>query len=177
MLEHDLLIWLAAPLLVVGAMPLLDGGRELPARARSFIHWVTHPVVALGISSITLWMWHLPLAYDLALQSEAVHGLEHASFLGVYLLYWWPLMAPASRTPWLHGNAARFGYLLAGATQSALLASLITFHRDVLYASYAVAPRVTALSPLADQRLAGMLMLIPGVVVYTFAAMYLLREE
>jgi cytochrome c oxidase assembly factor CtaG len=177
MLEHDLLIWVAAPLLLVGVIPLRARGRAAPARERSLVRVGTHPVVALGISSAVLWAWHLPWAYDRALRSETVHALEHASFLGAYVLYWWPIMAPASLTLWLRGNASRVVYLLAGATQSAILASLIAFHADVLYATYTVAPRVTSLSPLADQRLAGMLMLFPGVVVHVIAAIYLLKDE
>lgn len=70
----------------------------------------------------------------------------------------------------LRTDAGKVVYLLAGMTQSALLGALITFHRTVLYSGYLEAPGASAASVLADQRLAGMLMWVPGMVVFVVIA-------
>jgi putative membrane protein len=177
MVEHDLLIWITAPLMLFGVIPLFEGGPAPSPAVRRIVDGLTHPVVAIAVSTSLLWGWHVPAAYEWALRNEEVHLLEHASFLGGSLLYWWPLVAPPSLTRWLPRNPSRALYLLAGTTQSATLASLIAFHHSVLYPTYLAAPRLTTLSAIADQRLAGMLMVFPGALIFTVAVIYLLRKE
>jgi putative membrane protein len=120
-------------------------------------------------------VWHSPPAYDLALSNVAVHSVEHACLLVGYVLYWWPLIVPPSTIGGLHSNAARTGYLLAGATQSALLGAVIAFHGSVLYTQYLSAPGATLSSALVDQRLAGAIMWYPGAVVFAVAAALVIR--
>jgi putative membrane protein len=176
MLEHDLLIWIAAPLLLVGALPLLGDARRLPEAVRRSLALLTHPALAWGISTVVLWTWHAPPVYGLALTNPIVHGVEHLWFLGGYLLYWWPLIAPPAVVGWLRSNTGRAAYLLAGATQSALLGAVIMFHSSVIYPAYLHAPGATLASALADQRLAGALMWFPGAAVFALAAALVLQE-
>lgn len=175
MLEHALLIWIAAPLILVGALPLLRNVRRLPAPLRS-LAIITHPAPAWAISTVVLWAWHAPPAYELALTNPIAHGVEHLWFVGGYLLYWWPLVAPPTAVGRLHSNVARAGYLLAGATQSALLGAVIMFRSDVIYSQYLHIPGATLSSALADQRLAGALMWFPGAVVFALAAALAIQE-
>jgi cytochrome c oxidase assembly factor CtaG len=170
MLTHDILIWITTPLLIIGVLPLLGDTHRLPRLLRSILAFVTRPVVALLVSTALLWIWHAPSAYDLALTNQPVHDFEHLCFVAGFLLYWWPLLAPPSQIGGLRSDPARVLYLLAGMTQSALLGALITFHSTVLYRGYLRVPGASAASALSDQRLAGMLMWLPGMVVFMVLA-------
>lgn len=175
MIEHDLLMWVGAPLLVMGALPLVADGRWLPAALRRSIAFLTRPVVAFTISTVLLWAWHAPPAYDLALTSLPVHGVEHLCYLAGYFIYWWPLIAAPSMLGGLQSSAARVGYLVAGATQSGLLGALLTFAGSVWYPHYSLVPGATVASALADQRWAGALMWFPGAIVFAVAAALTIR--
>ena len=177
MLGHDIFIWIAAPLLVLGMLPLVERSGELPRSVRAPIVFLTHPVVAWVISTALLWVWHYPANYDRALSNNPVHGLEHACFLVGYIIYWWPLIAPPSIIGGLHTNATRAGYIIAGAMQSALLGALIMFHGSVIFPHYLNLMGLTGSTALADQHLAGALMLFPGAVVFTLAAALLIQTE
>jgi len=176
MVEHDLLIWVVAPLVLVGVAPMLDRAERFPAIVRNAGGHLTRPLVAWVTSTILLWVWHAPLAYEWTLADETVHHIEHLSFLGAYLLYWWPLIGSSREMDSLRTNGARVAYLVAGMMQSALLGALITFHQSVLYSAYLHVPGVTPASALADQRLAGALMWFPGAIVFTVAAALVIRQ-
>ena len=176
MVEHDLLIWVVAPLVLLGIGPMLDRAEQLPAVVRKARGYLTHPLVAWVTSTMLLWVWHAPLAYEWTLADETVHHIEHLSFLGAYLLYWWPLIGSSREIASLPTNGARVAYLVAGMMQSALLGALITFHQSVLYTAYLHVPGVTPASALADQRLAGALMWFPGAIVFTVAAALVIRQ-
>jgi cytochrome c oxidase assembly factor CtaG len=125
---------------------------------------------------VTLWAWHAPAVYGLALTNPVVHEIEHLCFVGGYLLYWWPLVAPPTAAGRLHSNVARAGYLLAGATQSALLGAVILFRSSVIYSQYLHIPGATLSSALVDQRLAGAIMWLPGAIVFALAAALVMKE-
>jgi cytochrome c oxidase assembly factor CtaG len=107
MLQHLLLMMAAPPLLWLGA-PLFPVLRGLPRQIRTY--WVapllrspvlralfaraTHPAVALPLFVAATWLWHAPAAYELALRSSGWHYLQHASFLGTGLLFWYPVVRP-----------------------------------------------------------------------------------
>lgn len=172
MVGHDVYIWIAAPLMVWGLVPLFGAGDKLPTAMRQLLILLTHPVVAWVASTMLLWIWHLPVNYDRALSNRAIHGLEHACFITGYVIYWWPLIAAPGAVGGLHTNAARAGYLLAGAMQSALLGALIMFHGSVIYPHYLDLPGLAGSSSLADQGLAGAIMLFPGAAVFVLAAAF-----
>ena len=176
MVEHDLLIWVVAPLVLLGIAPMLDRAEQLSAVVRKARGYLTHPLVAWVTSTMLLWVWHAPLAYEWTLADETVHHIEHLSFLGAYLLYWWPLIGSSREIASLPTNGARVAYLVAGMMQSALLGALITFHESVLYTAYLHVPGATPASALADQRLAGALMWFPGAIVFTVAAVLVIRQ-
>jgi putative membrane protein len=176
MLGHDLFIWIAAPLMVLGVEPLFEHADELPRIVRASVAFLAHPLVAWLLSTALLWIWHSPANYDRALSNSMLHAFEHACFLVGYGIYWWPLIASAPTVGGLRTNAARAGYLLAGAMQSALLGALIMFHEGVLYSHYLNLSGLAGSSVLEDQRLAGALMLFPGAVVFALAAVLVVRR-
>jgi cytochrome c oxidase assembly factor CtaG len=173
MVQHELLIIIAAPLLVLGR-PLIAFLWAVPAKWRSKIgHLATAPAVAKSWRFITgpfvvtiahavaLWIWHLPSWYDAALRSEFIHGLEHSSFLFTAALFWWTL---------IHGRYGRMGYGIAvvyvfvTAAHTGALGALIAMSPNVIYPMY---------PSLEDQQLAGIIMWIPAGVLMTTVAVAL----
>jgi cytochrome c oxidase assembly factor CtaG len=176
MVQHILLLAIAPPLLLLGS-PLLPIIRGLPktfvrplARQRwlrSMVATLTHPVAALGISSLILWAWHVPALYDLALEHPIVHAAEHALFVAGGLLFWWPVVQPwPSRARWPRG--AIIPYLLLADVENTLLAAILTFSDRVLYPWYAHTPNA-----LQDQVLAGVLMWVAMSLVFLVPAFVL----
>ncbi len=185
MVQHELLIYLAPPLLLVGrALPFSLWGmprflrRELSrllvqeSVLRRGLRFLTRPVVAFVLSTAILWLWHHPLAYNLALENDTVHDLEHLSFFLAFLLYWWPLIGSPPQRPQLTTDGARGLYLVAGGMQSALLGGLITFTNHVVYTYYLTVSRPGGLSLLADQQLGGVVMWFPGPLIFGLAAAF-----
>ena len=109
--------------------------------------------------------WHIPQAYELALSSDSWHTVEHICFLFTGLLFWFPLIQPwpsVSRgSRW-----ALLPYLVGADLVNTAYSASLTFSRKVIYPSYASAPRVFDISPLADQAAAGALMWVIGSIFY-----------
>jgi putative membrane protein len=108
--------------------------------------------------------------FQATLDSEIVHTLQHLSFLGSALLFWWAL---------IHGREGLLGYgaaalyLFTTSVHSGVLGALITFARDVWYPAYARSTESWGLTPLEDQQLGGLIMWIPAGLVYVFAGLML----
>ncbi|MEJ2292120.1 MAG: cytochrome c oxidase assembly protein [Deinococcales bacterium] len=94
MLQHLLLILVVPPLLLWG-LPV-DATRRLLdiGLVRRLEGVVGRPLVALPVAIVTLWAWHLPALYDVALRNESVHALEHLMFLVTATMFWWPVLTP-----------------------------------------------------------------------------------
>ena len=182
MLQHMLLMMLVPPLLLVGA-PLIPLMRGLPTfAAREFagplVNWsfanragraLTHPAVGLLLMGATMFAWHVPSAYELALRSSGWHQVEHACFLLMSLIFWWPVVQPwPSRARWQRG--AMVPYLLVADLQNTVLSAALVFSDRVLYPSYAVMPRVFGLSVLQDQVAAGAMMWVLGSLAFILPA-------
>jgi putative membrane protein len=181
MLQHLLLIVVAAPLLALGAplVPLLWAlpphprhavaavWRQAPA-LRAGWRALSRPALAWALQALALWLWHLPPLYEAALASEPVHAAEHVSFLGTALLFWWPLVRPGP-TNRLGGGMGTL-YVFTAAVQGSALGALLTFAPAPWYGAYDAPTRAWGLTPLEDQQLAGLLMWIPSSLVYLLAA-------
>jgi cytochrome c oxidase assembly factor CtaG len=110
-----------------------------------------------------LWAWHIPALYDAALANRAVHVLEHAGFLATAALFWWAvLLGHGHRPP--HGAGVLYTFGLAA--QSTALGAMLTFARTPWYTSHLTSAARHGLSPLEDQQLAGLIMWVPGGLVY-----------
>jgi putative membrane protein len=193
MTEHLLLALGAAPLLLLGKplVPLLSGlppserrtvarmlapGRPLPTLGRH----VADPRVAMLVYVGAFAVWHLPPLYDLAQGSSPAHYLEHLTFFATALMFWWPVIHPRGgprRLP----KMASIIYFALPMVEGTLIGGLLTFANAPLYATYVQAPRLTGLSVVEDQQLAGLIMWIPGGLVYAAAVLAslvgVLREE
>jgi cytochrome c oxidase assembly factor CtaG len=177
MVQHLLLTLVAAPLLALAApitlllrvssaetrqrfiLPLLH---SRPVRAISF------PVVTWVLFAGVMWISHFSPLYDAALDNEALHVFEHALYLGVSMLFWWPVVG-ADPSPWRMPHAARIFYLFLGMPQSSFLGLAIFSAPDVMYPHYATLERSWGPSPLADQQLAGGIMWVGGDLIFLVA--------
>ena len=168
MAQHLLLIMVMPPLLLMG-MPgwLLRSLVQRPSVA-GLARLATSPVVAFVLFNGNLWLWHLPAPYDLALRYEGIHIVEHLSFMATAVINWWPVLGPLLEVPRL-SHPGRMAYLFLNSLASAALGILLVFARDPLYPSYVEAPRVFGISALADQQLGGLIMWVPGGLVYLLA--------
>jgi putative membrane protein len=166
MTQHELLMVLAAPLLVLarpldtyvwlltpGARRALQG--EPNRRLRALAAFLTAPLFALLIHGLVRWLWHLPWLFEAALRDEWTHGVQHATFFLSALLFWWGVV---------EGRYGRSGYGLASlfvlvtALHSGALGALLALGTSPWYPLYTWRARGLALDPLADQQLAGLVM-------------------
>jgi putative membrane protein len=185
MTQHELLISLGAPLLVLGR-PLIPFLWALPiewritlgevARSKRFgATWqaLTRPSVAFALHAVALWTWHLPRFYQATLTSELVHSLQHTTFLATALLFWWTIFN--ARGGEFRRGLAVF-YLFATVLQTGALGALLTFGGNLWYPAYAATTLPWGLTPLEDQQLGGLIMWIPGSLAYVLAALWIFAE-
>jgi putative copper resistance protein D len=177
MVQHLLLTMVAAPLLVLAApitlllryaSPETRRGLILPFLHSRPMRFIAHPVVTWILFAGVMWVSHFSFLFDAALENELWHLLEHALYLGVALLFWWPVVG-ADPSPWRLPHAARVGYLFLGMPQSSFLGLAIFSAPAVLYTHYAPVERSWGPTPLADQQIAGGLMWAVGDLVFLTA--------
>jgi putative membrane protein len=184
MAQHEVLMIIAAPLLAI-ANPLLAFVWGLPRPVRSAVGrfvgappvrllWraITIPFVAWAVHALALWVWHVPVLFEATLDSEAVHALQHLSFFGTALLFWWTVV----RHRGVLGHGAATLYVFTTSVHTALLGALLTFARTVWYPAYTATAPAWGLTPLEDQQLGGLIMWIPAGAIYVIAALALIAQ-
>jgi putative membrane protein len=182
MMQHLLLMTVAPPLIWLGSplMPLLHGlPRALvqrilgPVLRRSEIQrlgrTVAQPAFCWFAAAAALVGWHVPAAFTLALQSEAWHIVEHASFLAAGLLFWWPVVQPWPSAP-APPRWSTLLYLFLATVPCDILSGFLVFSERVAYPVYFSASRQLSLSVLTDQQCAGALMWTSVTLIYLVPA-------
>ena len=186
MIEHEIVMAVAAPLLVLAwpAGVLMWG---LPATVRAAVgrawnrlgvrglwHRATQPATATLLHGLAIWVWHVPRLFDAAVASSTLHRLQHLSFLGTALLFWWAMLRRSPR-------GAAVWHLFVTMTHTGILGALMALAPRVLYRLQTENAPMFGLTPLEDQQLAGVIMWIPAGTVYAGAAIALaalwLRES
>jgi cytochrome c oxidase assembly factor CtaG/ferredoxin len=181
MLQHLLLMMIAPPLLLL-ANPLLPLLRGLPKQfvkegLGPFLSWkplqrffarLTSPVVAWLVFAFSTVLWHLPFFYELALRSPDWHAAQHAFFLLTGILFWWPVVQPGPGKP-RYPRWVAIPYLLFGDILNTAISVVFVFSNALIYPSYG-AVRASSMSAHSDQTLAGLLMWVPGSIVYLVPA-------
>jgi putative membrane protein len=180
MAQHELLMAVAAPLLVLGR-PLLPFVWALPMSwRRAAGSWVavppvrrawwlvTLPPAAWTLHAAAIWLWHAPPLFQATLRSELIHSLQHLSFLGTGLLFWWTLLR--GRQGRLGGPAAVL-YLFTTSLHTTVLGALLTFSSRLWYPLYGSSTAAWGLTPLEDQQLAGLIMWVPANLAYLVATL------
>jgi putative membrane protein len=184
MVQHLLLILIAAPLCVLGA-PLVPAlwafsparRRRLgrwwcgATRLRHAVHTMTQPGVVFVLHMTLLWFWHFPAPYRVALEHEGVHAMEHLSFFGSAALFWWVVAQPTGR----RRASEPVSLLLVFGTlmHSGALGAVLMFAPVPWYPIHAAGVHAWGTTLIEDQQLAGLLMWIPAGAVYVAAAAWL----
>jgi putative membrane protein len=172
MLQHELLMVAAAPLFVL-ARPLEAWAWGLPrawaAGVAGFARrpvveatWraLTEPVGAWILHAAAIWIWHIPPLFEIALRHEGVHALQHSTFLGSALFFWWSVLQPRGKPGGL-AIASLFTTML----HTGALGALLTFGPRPWYTAYESTGHF-GLTLLEDQQLGGLLMWVPGGTAY-----------
>ncbi len=189
MIEHLLLIMWAAPLLVL-ANPLpfllwgLPGGRRVGVALfsrHSFIRKALQALTPRGIVLllfvVVLWGWHDPIAYNAALRIGWLHDIEHFLFFATGLLFWWIVIGAAPRLHRPTTPLFRVAYVMAAAAGNMIPGVVISLASAPLYAHYLSMPRVAGISAMQDQIIGGMLMWVPGTMIFLITAVLLVLRN
>jgi putative membrane protein len=183
MLQHELLMVIAAPLLVV-ARPDLAFLWALPFQSRRWIgrlqrnRWLhsfwlglTTPLTAWLVHAVALWSWHIPSLFNSTITSDWIHALQHSSFFGTALLFWGSLL-------YSHMGKRAYGrgilYVFTTAIHTSILGALLTFAASPWYSIYSTSTAAWGLTPLEDQQLGGLIMWIPAGIIYIIVGLWLL---
>ncbi|MEO6779115.1 MAG: cytochrome c oxidase assembly protein, partial [Gemmatimonadaceae bacterium] len=165
MVQHLLITLLLPPLLIAGTpgwmlRPLI---RRAPVRAVA--RFVTRPVMCYVIFNLVIIGWHLPLFYNAAMANHNIHIGEHLMFMAAAVLFWWPFLSPMPELPRL-AYPGQLLYCFLSTLPMSVVAIYITMADHVLYPAYASAPRIWQLTPMMDQRVGGLIMWVPGSLVF-----------
>ena len=173
MIQHMLLELVAAPLLLAGA-PITLALRVSSPRVRRgllavlqsrVVHVISFPVIAWVLFAAVNWGWHFSTLYDQALENDLLHYVQHATFLGAALLFWWPAIG-ADPSPWRLPHPMRLFYLFLAMPQNSFLGVALLQTSTVLYPHYVTNGRTWGPSPLEDQHLGGVLMWVMGDMAF-----------
>lgn len=180
MLQHELMMLGAAPLLVAGrplAVFLWGFGQKTRQRIARFVKmraiqrtWsgLTRPATAWTLHMLILWAWHFPSLFQASLANDWVHALQHFSFLASALLFWSALIGPQHAHRHFGGSVL---YVLTTAIHTGILGALLTFSPYAWYPAYAGKTEAWGLSLLEDQQLGGLIMWVPAGFVLILAGM------
>lgn len=189
MIQHLFLFMLAPPLLLIAnPMPFIMWALPRPERRqmgrlltqkslfRQVLVAITAPGVVWLVYSINLWLWHDPNPYQAAIENEWLHDIEHLSFFFTGMAFWWHVTDAA---PKFHGRRTytmRMGMLVANYFPNLFLGIGITMAGSLIYTYYEGVPRTWGIDPLQDQTIGGLIMWIPGGMMYIMALLILLAR-
>jgi len=182
MVEHLLLMSVVPPLLLYGlpVVPVLRGLPEFILRRiaplmrspalRHFAHWLVTPLVAWLLMNATFLGWHVPAAYDFALDHENWHVVEHVCFLTSSILFWWCLIRPWPTKTCTVTWGLLF-YLVSADVVNTMLSAFLAFCDRPVYPFYLNHPNPFGVSPLEDQVLGAVIMWVFGSLAFLLPAM------
>ncbi|RMG89690.1 MAG: cytochrome c oxidase assembly protein [Chloroflexi bacterium] len=191
MVQHLLLVMVAPPLLLLanpmavmlwglpGKGRYVAGGvvgrllhRDSATRRR--IRQVTQPGIVWMLWAVMVFGWHDPGAYNAALRSELVHDVEHLTFFVAGMLFWWHVTGAGPRIHPGFSQVGRIAFTLAAIPPNMLTGVVLAFARAPVYSYYESVPRLWGISVMTDQQLGGIIMWIPGSMMYLIAALILI---
>jgi cytochrome c oxidase assembly factor CtaG len=163
MIEHLLLGEIGALLIVLGLTgpliaPILTF-RVFGVRIFDRLCVLAHPLVAFPLWALDLYLWHLPALYQAALRHPGIHVLQHAMFLGLGINMWMCLFGPLPMPAWF-GNTGKLMYIVAVRLTGAVLGNIFLWSGTVFYSYYLHGDAAYGISPLADQSIAGAVMMV-----------------
>jgi len=183
MIEH-LLLMSAIPMLLLYGLPVVPLLRGLPRPVLTFVvgplvrvtalrrvsEWLVTPAVAWLGMNVAYLAWHVPSAYNYALENETVHGLEHLCFLLTSLLFWWYIFRPWPAKP-RPDDWGMLVYLALGDVVMTMLSAFLAFCERPVYSYYVEHPNPFGISVMDDQVLGAVVMWVLGSFAYLVPAM------
>lgn len=177
MLQHMVLLAVAPPLVLLArpmpqfmlALPTAVRRRIGPYLGRLYGATAATPVTAFLTHGLVIWLWHLPLPFQIVLHHQLLHDGVHILFFGTGLWFWWSLIAPGRLGQGGFGSAAVLSVLTM--MHMGMLGALLTFAPQLLYPEHPAG--FGGFDQLSDQQLSGLVMWIPGGLIYTVAALVL----
>jgi putative membrane protein len=182
MAQHEILMAVAAPLLVAGRpdhvfLWLFSGGKQsllegpIHCSALGKLYKVLMlPSVAWSLHALALLLWHVPFLFDATISHESIHALQHLSFLGTAMLFWAALL-------YGHLGSDSYGagivYVFTTAVYTSILGALLTFSASPWYSVYASTTKLWGVTPLEDQQIGGLIMWVPAGIVYIVVGLWL----
>jgi putative membrane protein len=182
MAQHEVLMLIAAPLMVLGRPFIVTLWGLTPSSRAAVAGFARRPLVVrvwdrctgaltvLLLHAAVLWAWHVPALFESALHSESVHVVQHLGFFLTAALFWWALV---------HGRYGRLGYgigvmyVFATAMHTQILGALLTFGSRTWYPTHTARTVAAGMNAVADQQLAGIVMWIPFGVVFVLVGLAL----
>ena len=165
MVQHLLLTLAVPPLLLAGT----PGWMLRPVLSKRYVspvaRFFTRAPIAFVTFNVTFAIWHLPPFYNAAMANHSLHIGEHLMFMTAAVLMWWPLLSQLPEFPRLaYPGQMLYSFLMS--IPMSIVAIYIAMADHVLYPAYSAAPRVLPLTPLEDQLLGGLIMWIPGGIIF-----------
>jgi putative membrane protein len=181
MVQHEVLMLVAAPLLVI-SRPLVPFLHALPFEWRRTVgRWskfgivqsiwrsLTTPLNAWLIHAAALWIWHFPSLFQATLSSDWIHAAQHLSFFLSALLFWWALFYGRGQ----HAYGTGVLYIFTTGIHTGILGALLTLSTRLWYPAYQNSTAAWGLTALEDQQLGGIIMWVPASLVYLAAGLVL----
>lgn len=163
MLEHLCIGDIAALLMVLGLTgPLIQPLLKNPVVAK--LRPLFTPWVALVFWIVNLYFWHLPFMFDAAVEHDGIHVIQHIMFFSAGFNMWMALFGPLPQPEWFN-NIAKLFYIIAVRLAGVLLGNVFIFSGTVFYPHYAQVTNPWGMSPIADQSIAGAVMMGEGTVI------------
>ena len=181
MVQHEILMLVAAPLLVVGcpiavwvwALPMASrrwAGRLLHAPAwRVPWLWIKAPVPAWILHALALWVWHVPILFEAALANQSIHTVQHLMFFLSAILFWWSVLGAVTR----NAKGIALVSLFTTMVHTGALGALLTLSSTSWYPSYGATSPHFDLTAIEDQQLGGLVMWVPAGFVYLICGLAL----
>lgn len=160
MVEHLMIGDIASLLLVLGLTgPLLQPILAIPVFDK--LRFLAHPLIAFPLWMANFYLWHVPALYDAAYAGAPAHALEHATFIFFGCLMWMPVFGPLPTPQWFTAGW-KVIYVIAVRFSGVILGNVLMWSNTVLYTVYSSGEREWHLSPITDQSVAGVVMMVEG---------------
>lgn len=167
MVQHLLMVQVMPPLLLLGIPGwLLRPFLPWPG-VRPLARFLTAPLVAFFLADAVFAVWHFPELYNAAMVDHNVHIIMHLMMMFTGVTMWWPIYSSLEEFPPLN-RPFQMLYLFMQSLPAAIICALIALTDHVAYPWYTQAPRIFGISPLDDQKLGGLIMWVPGAMVFWF---------
>ena len=194
MIQHLLMIMIAPPLLLIAnPMPFLLWGlppvwRKSVGRGlskllhrksgfRQGVRSATAPGIVWLVWVISVFGWHDPQAYQAAIRLEWLHDVEHLSFFISSMTFWWLVTGAGPHIHKQMGLWGRIAFVLIAVPPNMALGAVLAFVGRAVYPYYEAVPRLWGLTAVTDQQIGGVIMWIPGSMMFIFAALILVARE